>query len=351
VAPMLVLGPFGGALADRHDRRRLLIASDVARALSMAALAGVAVAGLPILLAPLLAGLATAAGTVYPPAVAASTARLVADEELPRASALRSAIGQGAIVAGPALGAVVLVAASPAVAILANGLTFLVSAAAILAIPGGPAFLPSRSAERAGLLADVRTGAQALRGAPTAVRLIAADVLCSAVYGFLTVTLMLVSRRVGAGDGGYGVLLGAFGAGGLIGAAIAGRLAPEWRRALGIALPLVAVPLALLGAVPAFADALALALVAGGGMVVAEVLSETALPRVLGHDVLARAYGLVLPASVAGIVAGSLVAGPLVSLLGLQGALTAAGATVLLAAAALIGRPSAPAQRAAVAVR
>src|SRR3954452_1467909 len=40
VPPMLVLGPFGGALADRHDRRRLLIASDLGRALLMAALAG-----------------------------------------------------------------------------------------------------------------------------------------------------------------------------------------------------------------------------------------------------------------------------------------------------------------------
>ena len=44
-------------------------------------------------------------------------------------------------------------------------------------------------------------------------------------------------------------------------------------------------------------------------MVVGEVLSETALPRMLSDDVLGRAYGLALPASLGGIVAGSLAEG------------------------------------------
>src|SRR3954453_14486594 len=39
VLPMLVAGPFAGALAERHDRRRLMLASDAARALLMLALA------------------------------------------------------------------------------------------------------------------------------------------------------------------------------------------------------------------------------------------------------------------------------------------------------------------------
>jgi hypothetical protein len=55
--------------------------------------------------------------------------------------------------------------------------------------------------------------------------------------------------------------------------------------------------------------------------------------------VLARAYGLVFPISIAGIVAGSLVAGPLVSLLGLTGAMATAGAGVLAVGALLVSRP------------
>jgi MFS family permease len=341
ILPIVVLGPIGGVLADRHDRRVLIIASDLVRAALMVALAGVVVLGLPIVLAPLLAGAATLVSSVHSPAVAASTPRLVDATQLQRANAARAAIGQGAIVAGPALGALVLAVSSPAVAILANAATFLGSAALVAAIPAGAAFRPARDASAApGLMTDLRVGLDALRGAPAAVRVIAADVICSGVYGILTVTLVLVAGRLGAGPGGYGLLLGGFGVGGLIGAAIAGRLdGSRWRRTLAIALVLVALPVAALGVADSLWIALALAVVGGTGAVVAEVLSETALPRMLDDAVLARAYGLMLPIALSGIVVGSLIAGPLVALLGLTGALVATGAGVLMLAALLLRRP------------
>jgi hypothetical protein len=59
----------------------------------------------------------------------------------------------------------------------------------------------------------------------------------------------------------------------------------------------------------------------------------------LDDEVLARAYGLVFPISIAGIVAGSLIAGPLVSLFGVTGAMAAAGAGVLAIGALLLSRP------------
>ena len=65
----------------------------------------------------MIAAAATVASVVQPPCVAASTARFVADADLQRAQWLRSAIGQAAVVVGPALGAVVLMASTPAIAI------------------------------------------------------------------------------------------------------------------------------------------------------------------------------------------------------------------------------------------
>jgi MFS family permease len=341
ILPIVVLAPLGGVLADRHDRRRLIIASELACAALMVALAGVAASGLPVLLAPLLAAAATLAGSAHPSAVAATVPRLVAAEDLQRANAMRAAIGQAAIVAGPALGAVVLAVSSPAVAMLANALTFLASAAAIAAIPAGPAFKPARAGgEHPALLHELRAGIDAFRGAPAAVRVVAADVICSAVYGMLTVTLVLVAIRAGAGAGGYGLLIGAFGTGGIAGAAFVSRLdGARWRRTLAIALGLVALPVAALGVAHTVWLAVALGLVAGSGAIVAEVLSETALPRLLDEDVLGRAYGFMLPVSLSGIVAGSLVGGPLVALLGLTGALISTGAAVLVLAALLLHRP------------
>jgi MFS family permease len=340
ILPIVVLGPIGGVIADRYDRRHVIIASDLLCAAVMVALAGVIAFELPVVLAPLLAGVATLASAAHPPAVAASTPRLVDASALQRANAARAAIGQAAIVAGPVVGALVLAVSSPAVAIFVNAATFLVSVALVSTIPAGPAFRPGNERENADVLADLRAGLDALRGAPTAMRVIAADIICSAVYGMLTVALVLVAGEVGAGPGGYGLLIGSFGVGGLLGAAVASRIdGVHWRRTLAVALALVALPVAALGFVHTLWVALALGLVAGTGSIVAEILAETALPRLVDDEVLARAYGFVLPAALSGIVAGSLIGGPLVALLGLTGALVATGGGVLVLAFLLLRRP------------
>ncbi len=345
VAPMLLLGPLGGLLADRHNRRVLMIASDAVRALIMVVLAVVALTGLPVLLAPLLAAAATAATTVNLPCVAACTARMVPGAELTRANALRAAINQGAVVVGPALGALVLMATTPALAILLNGLTFVVSAAAVCAAGASAAFSAPRTSreptQRPSAIGEIVAGARALRGTPVAIRLIAADTLCSAVYGMLTVTFVLVSRRFGAGNGGYGLLLAAYGVGGVIGANLIGRLVEpsRWRKTLTIALLLVATSLLITGTALSLTQALIAALLGGGGLVVGEVLSDTALPVLLDDAILGRAYGLALPVSIGGIAVGSLLAGPLVEAAGTTGAFGAAAAAVLAVCALLVRRP------------
>ena len=92
VVPMVALGPLGGIVTDRFDRRRVMITSDVIRAGLMLLLAAVAAARLPIVLAPVLAAVATAVATPYLPSVAATTPRLVPDPDLPGANAARSAV-------------------------------------------------------------------------------------------------------------------------------------------------------------------------------------------------------------------------------------------------------------------
>ena len=57
-----------------------------------------------------------------------------------------------------------------------------------------------------------------------------------------------------------------------------------------------------------------------------EILTETGLQRMLPPEVFGRAYGLALPAALAGIALGSLIAPLLVTALGTTGALIACGA-------------------------
>jgi predicted MFS family arabinose efflux permease len=339
VLPIVALGPLGGVVADRFDRRRVMIVSDVVRAAVMLALWIAAIAALPIALVPLLAALATAAGSAYPPAVAASTPRLVPDAELPAANALRSAIGAGGVVAGPALGALLVALASPAAAFLANAGTFALSAVLVASLRRGPAFAPGGG--RPSVLADLRAGAAALRRSRPVLLALGADVGMSVVYGAQTVLLVALGSRL-AGSGGYGLLIAAMGAGGLAGAALGGRAAARGGDAIPGVLLVVAAAVALLGVSGSLAVAMVLAAAVGMGSLAVEVLAETRMQRLLDGAVLARAYGLALPCTLAGIVAGALIAAPLAALLGLAGALAALAAAVALYAGfvALLGTSS-----------
>jgi MFS family permease len=330
VVPMVVLGPFGGILADRYDRRRLMIVADVLRVGSMTLLALVAAAGLPVLFAPILAAVSTAASTVYPPAVAATLPRLVADGDLPAANAARSVIQSVSIIAGPVGGALLLLLGSPATAFLLNAVTFAASAVILLGLPAGALFaVAERDAGASGVLRELRAGVAALRGNAVAARLVGADIMCSLAYGAQTVLLLLLGRELGYGDAGYGYLLAGCGVGGLVGAAVAARLGGARRpRHVAVVLLAVAIPSSLLAVTPWLAGAVFLAVVIGAGSVMVEVVVDTALARSLDEAVLARAYGLAFPASIGGIVVGSLIAAPLVALVGLSGALAAVGGLV-----------------------
>jgi MFS family permease len=338
VLPIVLLGPLGGVLADRCNRRTLMIGADLVRMALMAALALVATAGLPLWLAPLLAALATAAGSAQPACVSATTPRLVSAADLPRANAARSVVGQAAIVVGPAIGGLLLVVASPALAFLVNAATFAVSALATAAIRARFAFTPPPWGRVAApdLAGELREGLDALRAVPDALRLVTADVACSFVYGAQTVLLVMVGHRLGEGGSAYGLLLAGYGLGGIAGALLAGRFAARWRRVLTAGLLALALPLPLLGLTSSLAVAIVLAFVGGAGGVVAEVVGDTGLQRLLPDAVLGRAFGLAIPASLSGIVMGGLVAGPLFALLGLVGALAALSAGVLALLAALM---------------
>jgi MFS family permease len=333
VVPIAALGPLGGAIADRFDRRRLMIACDLIRLALMLLLALMTVAHLPILLAPVIAAAATVAGSPYMACASAVTPRLVPDADLPGANAARSAVGAIGIIAGPALGGVLLLLGSPALAFVVNAATFGLSALAVLAIPAGPAFAAdAAAAERpSSLVRDVADGARVLRAHPEALRLVGADIMCSLVYGMQTVLLLLVARHAGLGLHGYGYLFAGIGVGALAGTSVAGRVMrlPHQRAVLLAALAAVGLPMLVLPLVSWAVLAIVLAASTGAGAILVEILTETSLQRSLPADVFGRAYGLALPAAIAGIVLGSLIAPVLVATVGGPGATLISGAAVL----------------------
>jgi MFS family permease len=337
VVPMVVLGPAGGVIADRFSRRVVMVIADLLRLVLMLGLALVAVTHLPIVLAPVIAALATTAGTPYLACVSATTPRIIRDADLPGANAARSAVTSLGVMAGPALGGVLLIAGSPAVAFVVNAATFGVAVACTLAIRERDVFAVSGDGSGGGLrgtLASVprgiADGAAALRAHPAAIRLVGADLMCSIVYGMQTVVLVLVARQAGLGLHGYGYLFAALGVGALLGTALAGRAVRlPFRLGLALAMGLVGLSMMALPAARLGVIAILLAGVNGTGAILVEVMTETGLQRLLPADVFGRAYGLAIPASIGGIVVGSLIAPVLVSAAGLNGALVISGAVAV----------------------
>jgi hypothetical protein len=176
------------------------------------------------------------------------------------------------------------------------------------------------------------------------VRLVGADIMCSLIYGTQTVLLILVARSAGLGLHGYGYLFAGIGAGGVLATMLAGRAARlPYRTALVAALALVGLPTLALPAAHWGPAAIVLAGLTGAGAVGVEIMTETGLQRMLPEEVFCRAYGLALPASIAGIVAGSLIAPVLVSWLGATDALLACGTAVVGYVALLLRGTDSPA--------
>ena len=252
--------------------------------------------------------------------------RLVRDGDLPGANAARSAVTAIGVILGPALGGVLLLVGSPATAFGVNAATFGVAVVFTAAIRDRRAFAVTRhaAAEHSGLVSDIADGAAALRAHPAAIRLIGADILCSLVYGMQTVLLLGVAQRAGLGLHGYGYLFAAIGVGGLAGTSLASRVARlPHHVALAGSLTLVGLPMLALPVAHWAPAALCLAGFTGAGALCVEIMAETGLQRMLDDEVFGRAYGLALPASIAGIAVGSVVAPALVSAVGLTAALLA----------------------------
>jgi MFS family permease len=340
IVPLIVLGPLGGVLADRIDRRALMIGCDLMRAATMAALAAVVLVHAPIVLAPIMAALCTAAGAPYIPAVQAVLPRLAGADQLPAANAARVGLTHICVVAGPVFGALLLLLGSPAIAFALNGVTFVIGGIVVAGLPRDDLRVDT-GGSRAGLISGLQAGWTALKGCADAGVLVGANMVASAIYGACTVLFVLVSHRLGLGSSGYGYLLGAAGAGGVLSAGLAQRAAAGTRprRALTVAVLAIGAPLPLVAVTRWAPAALALVAIFGAGSIVAEVVADTQLQRSLDPGVVARAYGFVLPANLAGIAAGALLAPLCVSVAGLSGSLVLLGAAAIAYGALVVARP------------
>ncbi|GAA5213006.1 MFS transporter [Streptomyces thinghirensis] len=255
--PMLLLTLYGGRLADRHDKRRLLVAANLA--------AGV----LALLLAVLTftGGLrlwhiwvfAAALGTVNAmeaPARMAFVSEMVGAALLPNASALSAAYFNAARVVGPALAGLLISRFDAGPVIALNAVSYLASVCALLLMDPAELVRPAERPGRTGVLDGLRY----LRGRSD-LMLPLALVGVIGMFGFnFQLTLPLMAKTVFHADSAsFGLLASALAAGSLLAAfATTGRRSrPSAVLVIGAAVAFGALE-TLSGLAPTFAAALVL---------------------------------------------------------------------------------------------
>ncbi len=235
VVPIVLFSLWGGVVADRHDRRRVLFLTQTALtlvALALAALTFLRRENLGWIYA--LNAFSAAAGAFDAPARQALVPRLVPREELPAALSLNLTVFHAAMIAGPAL-AGLLIAGSGAVlshgpssAVHAAGTMglawiYVLNAASFLGVLGALATMRvsgaifRSEAQSEPPLASLRAGLRFVFTTPIMVWTMVADFFATFFSGSMSLLPIFADRVLGVGPAGYGLLVSAPGLGALAG--------------------------------------------------------------------------------------------------------------------------------------
>jgi MFS family permease len=334
--PLLLLGPVAGVFADRWDRRRLMIATNLFCAGAVAVmLLGTSAGRYWVLYAALIA---ENGGTVlYAPAVQARTPAIVGTGPLlSSANALTSfTSGTVRLIGGP-LGGILLAVCGIKWLICADALSYLLSAAAMFRTSGSDGEHANRKTAISDVARDLIEGARVLRYQPVARALLPVTVIFLAANASLSAVLIPLGIQRLGGTEHTGFLLSGLGAGFLLGApvirALLDRAQP--RNLLAASLTATAGAYVLLFTSSSLATALPAAVAVGMFGSMSLVIPQTAMQRAIPNAALGRVSAVFLTGEAAATLVGAL-AGPFLAQAAHLTALAAAAGLVTLSAAAL----------------
>ena len=369
ILPYVALSIPAGIIADRYERRLVLLITDVARGTIMLVMACLVALDGPLWAIVTLAILATCFSCFFGPTIGAYLPSLVRDErELGPANSAWSTLDNLAFVIGPAVGAILIGLSGIALAFFLNAASFAVIAVVLWRLPPErrQGALPAASESSAPAPAEPTTEGEVTVGpgtrdvpagaAPATVAapvplpraplvgLALIDTVTGFVFGGLGVlTVVLATDQFGAGEAATGFLNAAVGVGGILGAIGSGAfvIRPGLRGPLLVGSATLAVGVAALGLVGGLGPALVAMAIASTGSLLTEVVSTTLFQRIVPDAVRGRALGTIATISTLAYAAGSLVMPVAAGALGMEPVLLTSGVLVVVGAIVsvlLIGR-------------
>jgi len=253
--PFLLLYLPGGAWVDRWDRRRTMVACEIGRTVALGSIAVTAViGGVHAVTVAQLAAVAFVEGSLFvlfDLSEGAALPRLVPAGQLPTAVAWNQARTQGADLVGQPLGGL-LFAIAPALPFAVDSVSYLVSGGAVAAIR--TRLQGERAATVDRLRSRIAEGVRFVRRSAFLRETVVIVGWINLVFNGSFLVVIVRAQRLGGSPGQIGLMLAAFGAGGILGA----LAAPAIQRRLSGRVVLVAIAWLWtgLGVVLAFAPSL-----------------------------------------------------------------------------------------------
>ncbi len=297
--PRAVFMIFGGAVSDRYSPKNLMIASNLARAVIVSLIAVISWSGSNnVSLFVFLIFLFGVADAFFYPAFMSMLPKLLKASELGGGNSLLQGSAQLMSLIGPSTAGFIVAATGVTAAFAIDAVSFVLAAGALILIASGsPAKSQPATVGGREILKSIQEGLlYAWRDALLRTLLVITAVVNIAFMGPFVVGTALLAHDVFGSAVSLGLMLGASGAGALVGTLAAGFWQPQRLRGyVVLALPLaIGVGLALLAAVSQLEQAIAIRVGIGLATGYSNVFTVTLLQQHISKDMMGRVMSLVM---------------------------------------------------------
>lgn len=341
------IAPFASTLVDQYSRKRVMIASDIARLVLVTIAAILVSLHAPKWYVYLLVVVVGMAGTAFRPAQASILPSLSREhDEVAGSNVVSSTIESVGFFAGPAIAGFLLAFSNIATAFTFDAITFVWSALLVASVrplspeEQAPELAALRSTVDAATIASepflVRAmqGFRAIRADREVRTLVILYILQCVVAGASAVfTIAVALRLLHIGTSGLGLMESTLGIGGLIGGFIALLLMSRARLAADFAIGVMvwSAPLLLIAIIPNLGAALVSMWLIGAANSLVDVNAITVLQHIVPNETLGRVLGALEAGEVGGMALGSLAMTLLIHVIGLRPGLALIGGAITLA--------------------
>ncbi|MGB9186035.1 MAG: MFS transporter [Solirubrobacteraceae bacterium] len=264
--PVLILGPYGGVIADRVDKRRMMIALQSAMGIQALVLGVLTVTG-TVTLAEIgvLAFLLGVNNAFENPARQSFMLELVGSEHLRNAVSLNSVLVNVARTIGPAVAGILIATVGDGVCFLVNAGSFVAVVASLMTLDG-TALSPSTPMRRGA--GQLREGLRYVRDTPQlAVPLVMMGIAGCLTYEFQVTLPVMADRGLRVGATGFGFMTASMGVGAVVGGLLVAARGRTGLRPLVLAASAFAMAMGLATAAPSLdLELFALALAGGASI-------------------------------------------------------------------------------------